>query len=47
MGKEGARFEMVHQLAFISREVGAWAGVKNEDRDSAVMIKTVIICVTL
>ena len=26
MGKEGARFEVVHQLAFISREVGGGGG---------------------
>ena len=47
MGKEGARFELVHQLAFISREVGGWAGIKNDGWGMVVMVKTIIICVKL
>ena len=29
MGKEEDRFEVAQQLAFLSREVGVWAGMKN------------------
>ena len=47
MGKEGARFEVLPQLAFISREVGGWAGKNNADRGRVVMVKTIIICVRL
>ena len=47
MGKEGPRFEVVHQLAFISREVGGWTGIKNGAWGRLVMVKTIIICVRL
>ena len=47
MGKERARFEVVHQLAFISREVGGWAGIKNGGWGRVVMVKSIIICVRL
>ena len=47
MGKDGARFEVVHQLAFISREVGEWAGIKSGGWGRVVMVKTIIICVRL
>ena len=44
MGKEGARFEVVYQLAFISREVGGWAGIKNGGQSRVVMVKTNYLC---
>ena len=47
MGKEGDRFEVVHYLAFFSREVGGWAGIKNGGWSRVVMVKTIIICVRL
>ena len=47
MGKEGARCEVVHWLAFISREVGGWAGIKNGGGGLVVMVKAIIICVRL
>ena len=47
MGKEEAGFEVVHQLAFISREAGGWTGIKNGGRGRVVMVKTIIICVRL
>ena len=43
MGKEGASFEVVHQLAFISREVGGWGSIKNGGWGRVVMVKTIII----
>ena len=47
MGKEGARCEVVHQLAFISREAGGWADLKNGGGGRVVVVKTIIICVRL
>ena len=47
MEKEGATFEVVHQLAFITREVGGCAGIKNGGRGKVVMVKTIIIYVRL
>ena len=47
MGKQGNKFEVVHQLAFLSKEVGGWAGKKNGGRGRVVMVKTIIICVRL
>ena len=38
---------MGKELAFISREVGGWAGIKNGCRGRVVMVKTIIICVRL
>ena len=45
--KEGARFEVVHELPCISREEGGWANIKNGGQDRVVMVKTIIICVRL
>ena len=45
--KEGNRFEVVHYLALLSREVGGWAGIKNGGWGRVVMVKTIIICVRL
>ena len=47
MGKERARFEVVYYLAFISREVGGWAGRKNGGWGRVVMVKSIVICVRL
>ena len=47
MGKEGNRFQVAHYLAFLSREVGGWAGKKNGSRGRVVTVKTIIICVRL
>ena len=47
MGKDGARFEVVYQLTFVSREVGGWAGIKNGGQGRVVMVKTIVICVRL
>ena len=47
MEKEGVRFEVVHLLAFISRELGGWTGIKNGGRGRVVMVKAIIICVRL
>ena len=38
---------MGKELAFLSREVAGWAGVKNGCRGRVVMVKTIIICVRL
>ena len=38
---------MVHEPAFISREVDGWAGIKNGGRGRVVIVKTIIICVRL
>ena len=38
---------MGKELAFISREVGGWAGIKNGCWGRVVMVKTIIICVRL
>ena len=46
-GLDLLKHEVVHELAFISREVGGWAGIKNGGWDRAVMVKTIIICVWL
>ena len=47
MGKEAARFEVLPQLALISREVGGRAGIKNGGWSRVVMVKNIIICVRL
>ena len=47
MGKEGARFEVVHELPCISREEGGWADINNGGLGRVVMVKTIIICVRL
>ena len=47
MGKEWATCEVVHQLAFISREVRGWAGVKNGGGARVVVVKTIIIRIRL
>ena len=45
--KEGARFVVVCELPYISREEGGWADIKNGGQDRMVMPKTIIICVRL
>ena len=47
MGKEGNRFEVVHYPAFLSREKGGWAGIKNGGCGRLAMVKTIIICVRM
>ena len=47
MEKEGATFEVVHELVFISKEVGGWVGIKNGGWGRVVIVKTIIICVRL
>ena len=47
MGKEGARFEMVHELPCISTEEGGSADIKDGGQGRVVMVKTMIIYVRL
>ena len=46
MGKESARFEVVHELPCINRE-GGWANINNGGLGSVAMVKTINICVRL
>ena len=42
-----AWFHLLRMLAFLSREVGGWAGGKNGGWGRVVTVKTIIICVRL